>query len=166
MSSSFDDMKTATRMNKCRCNNCDNLKVHDAPDCGNHGEPHKCATCDGMASKMMTYCTLCQRVRKQESRARKAIGLAAEPKVKASKDRDEGLIFTRHVPKPRPTPIMTDEEQRRIDKESMSVIHARCGYGNGAPKVYTAAEIEAVKASITPIHKIPRQHFSGQETWL
>ena len=165
MSSSFDDSKQVTRMNKCRCNNCTNLKIHDAPDCGNHGEPHKCATCDGMASHNMIYCTMCQRKRKRDRQSLKNQRLTAEPKVKYSKERDVGLEFTPWVPRPKPEPIMSDEEQHRIDLEVRRKLITKSGEGHGKPRVLSPEEIANIAHTITPVHKIPALHFGGAISW-
>lgn len=70
------------------------------------------------------------------------------------------------IPRKAPAKLMTDAEQRRIDKEVSDRINRDRGYGHGDVIRYTAAEIAEMSRHVTPIHLTPGRHFAaGCEIW-
>ncbi len=97
-----------------------------------------------------------------EYRRQKAQAYRDSMAVKTELEPEECIIpIEPWHPRPKPPPLMTDEEQRRIDRETQAKLSARCGIGNGPVRRYTAQEIAEIAGQITPIHNIPRKSGVG-----
>jgi len=123
-----------------------------AKDCGHH-KWNQCSTpgCEEIAGRGRRICGKCRKLKD-----RKGYDYDMIVGKRASKERDVGMDFTPWTPRPKAPPIMTDAEQRRIDKAVQDRLHAKCGYGSSPVRVYTAEEIKAIAPQVTPPHLIKK----------
>lgn len=145
-------MSAGDRLKRCPSEECHELIPLDAVDCGKHWHhnPHKCLDCDTIVYGQLLRCATC-RVKLH----RASLNEYREKWIKA-----EDPIIKPWVPRPKPKPLLTDAQQRAIDRQIDQIRLAQSGLlHRDQGRSLSREEIESLqrRGEITPIHLIPHR---------
>jgi len=130
--------------------------------------PRKCIVCgEPTEHSRVKYCAPCRiaaaQAREESRTKRVAVArIGTEERRKRQREAEDEILIKPAKPwkrKPKPAPIMTNEEQKRHDEELEKRLSEECGYNRSDPRSLSKEEIAALLPTL--IREPQQQSYVG-----